>query len=230
MGTSYIWYGHATHGLIVGKYKLLVDPFFNGNPDAPISADAAEANFILISHGHGDHVGDAVAIAKRTGALCVANFEIANWLGNQGVKSHGQHIGGGFHYPFGYLKLTQALHGSSLPDGSYGGNPAGFLITTPEGIKIYFAGDTGLFGDMRLIGEEGIDLAVLPIGDNYTMGPDDALRAVKLLQPKMVVPVHYNTWDLIAQDPQAWKKRVEAETQARVVVLVPGGKLHLKGE
>jgi L-ascorbate metabolism protein UlaG (beta-lactamase superfamily) len=230
MGTSYIWYGHATHGLIVGNYKLLVDPFFNGNPAAPISADAAEADFILISHGHGDHVGDAVAIAKRTGALCVANFEIANWLGNQGVKSHGQHIGGGFHYPFGYLKLTQALHGSSLPDGSYGGNPAGFLITTPEGIKIYIAGDTGLFGDMRLIGEEGIDLAVLPIGDNYTMGPDDALRAVKLLQPKMVVPVHYNTWDLIAQDPQAWKKRVEAETQARVVVLSPGGKLNLKGE
>lgn len=230
MGTSYIWYGHATHGLIVGKYKLLADPFFNGNPAAPISADAAEADFILISHGHGDHVGDAVAIAKRTGALCVANFEIANWLGNQGVKSHGQHIGGGFHYPFGYLKLTQALHGSSLPDGSYGGNPAGFLITTPEGIKIYIAGDTGLFGDMRLIGEEGIDLAVLPIGDNYTMGPDDALRAVKLLQPKMVVPVHYNTWDLIAQDPQTWKKRVEAETQASVVVLSPGGKLNLKGE
>jgi L-ascorbate metabolism protein UlaG (beta-lactamase superfamily) len=163
-----------------------------------------------------------VQIAKRTGATVISNFEIATWVENQGVKSHGQHLGGGFHHPFGYLKLTQALHGSALPDGSYGGNPAGFLLTTLESSKIYLAMDTGLFGDMRLIGEEGIDLAVLPIGDNYTMGPDDALRAVKLIEPKHVIPIHYDTFDLIAQDVQSWAERVEVETSARVHVLKPG--------
>lgn len=225
METIYTWYGHATHGLKVGEHRLLIDPYFTGNPSAPITALEAEADFILVSHGHGDHVGDTVEIAKRSGALCVANFEIANWLASKGLKTHGQQIGGGFHHPFGYLKLTQALHGSVLPDGSYGGNPAGFLLTTPDGKKIYFAADTGLFGDMSLIGDEGIDLALLPIGDNYTMGPDDALRAVKLLRAKKVVPVHYNTWGLIAQDALAWKDRVEAETETIVVVLSPGENL-----
>ena len=124
-----------------------------------------------------------------------------------GIKVHPQHLGGGFQHPFGYLKLTLALHGSALPDGSYGGNPAGFLLTTHAGEKIYMAGDTGLFGDMRLIGEEGVTLAVIPIGDNYTMGPDDALRAVKLLTPEYVIPIHYSTWGLIAQDPHAGRTR-----------------------
>ena len=227
METIYTWYGHATHGLKVGEHRLLIDPYFTGNPSAPITAQAAEADFILISHGHGDHVGDTVEIAKRSGALCIANFEIANWLASKGLKTHGQQIGGGFHHPFGYLKLTQALHGSALPDGSYGGNPAGFLLTTPDGKKVYFAADTGLFGDMSLIGDEGIDLALLPIGDNYTMGPDDALRAVELLRAKKVIPVHYNTWGLIAQDAFAWKDRVEAETETKVVVLSPGENLHV---
>jgi L-ascorbate metabolism protein UlaG (beta-lactamase superfamily) len=159
--------------------------------------------------------------------LLISNFEIATWLEKQGLKAHAQHLGGGHHHPFGYLKLTLALHGSALPDGSYGGNPAGFLLTTHGGKKIYLACDTGLFGDMRLIGEEGIDLAALPIGDNYTMGPDDALRAVKLIQPKHVIPVHYNTWELIAQDPHAWAQRIEAETSARVHILKPGGSFSL---
>lgn len=228
MTVKLTWYGHATLGLEVNGYKILVDPFFTGNPTASTTADAVEADFILVSHGHGDHVGDTVAIAKRTGALVIANFEITNWLQQQGVeKVHPQHIGGGFHHPFGYLKLTQALHGSGLPDGSYGGNPAGFLLTTPEGRKIYMAQDTGLFGDMKLIGDEGIDLAVLPIGDNFTMGPDDALIAVKLLRPQHVIPIHYNTWELIAQDPHAWARRVEAETEAKVHVLNPGDTLEL---
>lgn len=227
------WYGHAALGLETGGYKVLIDPFFTGNPAATLSADAVEADFILVSHGHGDHVGDAAAIAKQTGATIISNFEIASWFGKEGVeKTHGQHIGGGHKHPFGYLKLTLALHGSSLPDGSNGGNPCGFLLTTNDGKKLYFAQDTGLFGDMKLIGEEGLDLAVIPIGDNYTMGPDDALRAVKLLKPKVVIPIHYNTWDLIAQDAEAWKKRVEkamkpkakTRTKARtkVVVLKPG--------
>jgi L-ascorbate metabolism protein UlaG (beta-lactamase superfamily) len=208
--------------LEAGGKRLLVDPFFTGNPAAPLTADKAQADYVLISHGHGDHVGDAVAIAKRTGATILSNFEICNWFGTQGVdKTHPQHIGGGHTHPFGYLKLTNALHGSALPDGSYGGNPCGFLISA-EGKKIYLACDTGLFGDMKLIGEEGLDLAVLPIGDNFTMGPDDALRAAKLLQPKNVIPVHYNTWDLIAQDAAAWARRVEAETKSRAHVIKPG--------
>lgn len=222
MSTKIIWYGHATLGLETGGYKILVDPFFSGNPATPMKAEKTEADFILVSHGHGDHIGDAIAIAKRTGATVISNFEITNWLSAQGIKTHSQHIGGGFKHPFGYLKLTLALHGSGLPDGSYGGNPAGFLLTTNDGQKIYLACDTGLFGDMRLIGEEGIDLATLPIGDNYTMGPQDALRAVKLLTPKHVIPIHYNTWDLIAQDVNAWAKQVEAETSAKVQVLKPG--------
>jgi L-ascorbate metabolism protein UlaG (beta-lactamase superfamily) len=216
------WYGHAAMDVEIAGTHLLVDPFLTGNPAASAQADQVPADYILVSHGHGDHVGDTEQIARRTGALVISNFEIASWLEKKGLKTHGQHIGGGFHYPFGYLKLTLALHGSELPDGSNGGNPVGFLLTTPDGLKIYLAQDTGLFGDMRLIGEEGIDLAVLPIGDNFTMGPADALRAVKLIQPRHVIPIHYNTFDLIQQDAARWAEQVAAETKALVHVLKPG--------
>ena len=222
MSFTLSWYGHAAFGLRIGELRLLLDPFISGNPSAPVAVDNLEADFILISHGHGDHVGDAVNIAKRTDALIISTFEIATWFEKQGFKTHGQHIGGGYLHPFGYLKLTLALHGSALPDGSDGGNPAGFLLTSTNGEKIYFACDTGLFGDMRLIGEEGIDLAVLPIGDNFTMGPDDALRAVQFIQPKHVIPVHYNTFELINQDPAKWAERVRTETDAIPHILKPG--------
>lgn len=216
------WYGHAAWGLNINGMRVLIDPFLGGNPVAATTADKVSADYIAVTHGHGDHIGDTVAIARRTGATVIANAEIAHWLRGQGLTQvHAQHIGGGFHYPFGYVKLTIAVHGSSLPDGSYGGMPAGILIAA-DGKKIYHAGDTGLFASMALIGEEGLDLAILPIGDNYTMGPDDALRAVKLLNPRVVIPMHYETWDLIAQDPQAWAARVRAETTTEPVVLQVG--------
>lgn len=222
MSTKVTWLGHAALGIETGGFNLLVDPFLSGNPAASIGPENVAADFILLSHGHGDHLGDTVAIAKRTGAVVITNAELSDWLTKQGVQTHGQHIGGGFLHPFGYLKLTLAIHGSGLPDGSYGGNPVGFLLTTNDQEKIYMACDTGLFGDMRLIGEEGIDLAVLPIGDNYTMGPDDALRAVKMLEPKLIVPIHYNTFDVITQDPDSWAQRVESETNTQVHVIAPG--------
>jgi L-ascorbate metabolism protein UlaG (beta-lactamase superfamily) len=222
MSTKVTWYGHAALGLETGGYHILVDPFLSHNPTASVTAKQIQADYILISHGHGDHVGDSLEIARRTRATIISNFEITNWFSEKQIKTHGQHLGGGYHHPFGYLKLTLALHGSAMPDGSYGGNPAGFLLTTLDGQKIYMAQDTGLFGDMRLIGEEGIDLAVLPIGDNFTMGPVDALRAVKLIQPKHVIPIHYDTFDLIAQDGHAWAQKVQAETSAQVHVLKPG--------
>lgn len=217
------WLGHASFALDADGYKVLVDPFLSGNPLASTSADALGADFILISHGHGDHIGDAVAIAKRTGAKCISNFEIVNWLNGQGVtNTHAQHIGGGYHHEFGYVKLTIAHHGSSLPDGTYGGNPCGFLITFKDGKRVYFACDTGLFYDMKLYGDEGIDLAALPIGDNFTMGPDDAFRAVELLRPKVVIPIHFSTWPPIEQDAAAWVKHVNEQTSTRAVLLKPG--------
>jgi L-ascorbate metabolism protein UlaG (beta-lactamase superfamily) len=223
MATRVQWLGHACLLFESDGTHVLVDPFLTGNPAAATTADKVPADFILLSHGHGDHVGDAIAIARRTGATVVCNYEISEWLHKQGVaKAHGQQHGGGHAFPFGRVKLTLAFHGSMLPDGSYGGNPAGFLITFKDGKKVYDAADTGLFGDMRLIGEEGIDLAILPIGDNYTMGPDDAVRAVKLLLPRKVMPIHFNTWPLIAQDANAWAARVRQETQAQPVVLKPG--------
>lgn len=227
MAIKLTWYGHACCLIETNGTRLLIDPFISGNPLAPVRAKDVQANYILISHGHDDHVGDAVAIAKRTGAIVITNFEIHHWFVKQGVKNvHAQHIGGGCNYPWGRVKLTIAHHGSKLADGNDGGNPAGFLFYIGDK-KIYHACDTSLFYDMKLIGEEGIDLALLPIGDNYTMGPDDALRAVKLIQPAQVVPVHYNTFPEIKQDPHAWARRVESETSAKVSVMAPGDALEL---
>lgn len=228
MATRVRWLGHACVLVESDGKRLLMDPFFTGNPAAPITAAEATADFLIVSHGHGDHVGDAVEIAKRTGAPVIANYEISEWFKAKGIaNAHGQQHGGGFKHPFGRCKLTLAFHGSQLPDGSYGGNPCGIHLFLNDGTRIYNAADTGLFGDMKLIGEDGVDLAILPIGDNYTMGPDDALRAVKLLGPKKVLPIHYNTWPIIAQDAAAWAKRVRKETAAEPVILQPGAWLQV---
>ncbi len=221
------WYGHSCFLIKTEKATLLIDPFLSGNPKAPLGTDQVSPEYILVTHGHGDHVGDTLAIAKRCGATVVANVEICKWLARQGVaNTHGQNIGGGFDYLWGRLQLTLALHSSALPDGSCGGNPCGLLLTI-DGKTIYHAGDTGLFSDMKLIGEGGVDLAFLPIGDNFTMGPVDALRAVQLIQPGQVVPIHYDTFPVIRQDARAWAARVEELTACRVVALAPGETLEL---
>ena len=220
------WLGHSCVTITNGKYNLIVDPFLSGNPAATAKADDIKADFILVSHGHNDHVGDAVAIAKRTGALIITNYELANLFDSEGVQAHGMHIGGAHQFDFGRVKLTIAHHGGGYgPDASrYTGPPVGFLITI-DGKTIYHPGDTGLFLDMKLIGDMNkIDLAFLPIGDNYTMGIDDAVKAVEFLQPKIVVPFHYNTWDLIAADPNVFAKKVKS---AKVEPVKPGGTIEL---
>ncbi len=214
------YHGHSTLTLDVDGTKLVVDPFFAGNnPVATRSVEEVEADVILQTHGHGDHITDTIPLAQRTGALVIANFEVGTWLQNKGIENvHTQHLGGGYQHEFGHVKMTVAFHGSGLPDGTDGGMPAGFLLTLGDK-KIYIAGDTALFSDMQLIGAAGLDLAILPIGDNFTMGPDDALQAVKFLQPKVVIPYHYNTWPPIEQDANAWAARVASETSAEAVVL-----------
>ena len=217
---SIIWHGHSSFSIDVDGVRLVVDPFFAPhNPAAKKTVEEISADFILQTHGHGDHIASTIPLAKRTGAKVIANFEIANWLNKHGVaNTHGQQPGGGYQHPFGHVKMTAAVHSSGLPDGADGGIAGGFLLTIAE-YRIYIAGDTALFSDMALIGRNGIDVAILPIGDNFTMGPEDAFFAVELLKPRVVIPAHYNTWPLIAVDADAWCARVNAETTTKAIKL-----------
>lgn len=227
MPTTITFLGHGTFQVETAGKTIIIDPFFTGNPAASTTAEEVNPDYLIISHGHGDHIGDAVAIAERTGCTIISNFEISEWLTAQGIENvHAMHIGGSYAFDFGTVKLTIAHHGSMLPDGANGGNPCGVVLKLAEG-TIYHACDTGLFYDMKLIGEEGVDLAILPIGDNFTMGTDDALRAVKLIEPKRVIPDHYNTWPPITQNAAAWAERVTKETSTVPVVLEPGEQCEL---
>ena len=212
------FFGHSCWLLKQEKTALLFDPFLTGNPFQIIKADEVDCTHILLSHGHGDHLGDTISIAKRTGAMVVSTFEVANFCAEQGCKVHEMHLGGKHAFDFGYVRVTLALHGAGVP----GGHACGFVVDF-FGHKVYFAGDTALFGDMSLIGRfEKLDYAILPIGDNYTMGPEDAAEAANLLQPKCVIPMHYNTMPLIAQDAQAFKQDVEKRFHIPVRIVEPG--------
>lgn len=207
------YHGHATVLVETLGKKVLIDPFFTGNPSAVVEAKDVEADLILLTHGHGDHTADAVSISKRTGATVVAVFELAGLLHGRGAKTHGVGLGGTYRFGDVKVKYTLAFHSSSLEDEEnrifhYAGMPAGILIMA-EGKTIYHAGDTALFSDMKVIGERHApDLALLPIGDNFTMGPEDALVAAQWIRAKKVVPIHYNTFPLIAQDGDAFVKRL----------------------
>ncbi len=201
--------GHSAFLVEGSKGRVVIDPFLTGNPVAKIKPGDLKVDYVLLTHGHGDHLGDGVDIAKANNATIVAPFELANYCSNQGANVHPMHIGGAHNFPFGRVKLTIAHHGSAAPDGTYTGNPCGFLVTM-DGKTLYHSGDTGLFYDMKLIGEMNkIDVAVLPIGDNFTMGIDDAVKAAELLQPGLVIPMHYKTFDIIEVEPEQFVDAVK---------------------
>ncbi len=217
--------GHSAFLIESDKGNLVIDPFLSNNPVAAAQANAIKADYVLLTHGHGDHLGDGLKIAKANNATIIAPNELAVYCQKKGYNAHPMHIGGAFNFPFGRVKLTIAHHGSGTDLGgdalTYMGNPCGFVITI-NGKNIYHAGDTGLFMDMQLIGKlNKLDVALLPIGDNFTMGIDDAVIAAEFLNPGLVVPMHYNTFDVIKVNPEDFKHKVEAKN-INVLIMNPG--------
>jgi L-ascorbate metabolism protein UlaG (beta-lactamase superfamily) len=223
--TRLTYLGHSAFLIEADGKTVAVDPFLTGNPKAACSADDINPGTILLTHAHNDHVGDTVDIAKRTGATVISTFELGEWLQSQGVEGAiAANHGGTVAFDGGTTKLVPAWHTSSYDTGNgivAPGVPAGHVVRF-GGKTIYFAGDTCLFSDLQLIGDEGLDVAVVPIGDHFTMGPADACRAVQFLRPRIVIPCHYNTFPPIEQDPQAFKQQVDQGTDADGVVLAPG--------
>ena len=216
------FHGHACFSLEAEGQRVVIDPFLTGNPAADIPvARLPKVDAVLLSHGHGDHLGDAIPIAKRDGATIVATAELARFCGQRGATVHAMHIGGAHVFPFGRVKLVPAFHGGGVEGdatGQFTTNPCGVVVTM-GGKAVYHCGDTGLTLEMQLL-EGRVDVMLVPIGDNYTMGIEDAVRAVELVRPGTVVPMHYNTWDVIKADPELFKRQVGE--RARVVVLAPG--------
>lgn len=220
--------GHACVE-VAGSKRILIDPYLTGNPAAAVGPEDLAPDYLLVTHGHGDHVGDAAAVARRTGAQVVCMVEVGRWFEQQGIEALGMNLGGSFDFGDGLrVKLVPAWHSSQLPDGSYGGTPVGFVFWL-DGLCFYHAGDTALFGDMReVIAPHKLDWAFLPIGDFYTMGPEDALTAAKWLGAKNYLPIHYNTFDLLKQDGAEFARRVEAECPgARCFAVRPGESIEL---
>ncbi len=222
---KYSYFGHACFLLDDGKYKVLVDPFLTGNPVASVSANDVAADYILVTHAHGDHLGDAPDIAARTGAEVVGIPEILDICTSMGtdVKGHGMNLGGSLNLPFGKVRMTLAQHSSGIP----GGIACGYVIYI-GGLVIYYAGDTALFSDMKLIGQKDrLDYALLPIGDNYTMGLEDAALAAQWLGVRHVIPLHYDTWPIIRQDVAKYKELTEKMAHAEVHIVKPGEDIEL---
>jgi L-ascorbate metabolism protein UlaG (beta-lactamase superfamily) len=223
------WLGHAAF-LLEAEKKLLIDPFISGNPKAPCSPEDLDPDKIAVTHGHRDHLGDTIAIGTRTGCRIISIHEVANYIKSKGVFAEGMNKGGTMEVEGVTLTMTHALHSSSIDASGFsfdGGSPAGFVIGI-GGRSIYHAGDTGVFGDMQLIGElYKPEIALLPIGNRFTMGIKEAVKAVELIEPEVVVPMHYNTFDVIRQDPEEFRKAVEAKVDTKVIIMKPGESIEL---
>ena len=214
------YYGQSTVQIETGGTTLLFDPFITHNPLAKdVDVNSLKPDYILVSHGHGDHIADLATVQKNSGAKVICIAEIAEWLGKQSIEAHGMNIGGGYNFEFGRVKMVNAVHSSALPDGSNGGNPAGYVVYTNEGKNIYFAGDTALTYDMKLLADENIDWAILPIGDNYTMGVDDAIKAAGFINCKNVIGVHYDSFPVIKIDKEEARAKF---IKAGINIQLPG--------